>query len=205
MDAIGIILLAAGASTRLGQPKQQLVYQGQTLLQHALTAARESGSQPIVVVLSNQSKIINPLEDDTGLTMVQNPDWEEGMASSIRCGLAGILEIYPGLAGVILLVCDQPFVTGELLRRLVARKAETQKPIVACSYQNTLGTPVLFDKTFFPDLLALNGQQGAKKLVYQHPDKVAAVDFPLGYIDIDTPADYAALQQKDKFGSERNS
>ncbi len=204
MDAIGIILLAAGASTRLGQPKQQLLYQGQTLLQHALTAARESGNRPIVIVAGAQPEIL-PAGDDSGIIGVQNPDWEEGMGTSIRCGLAAILKIYPGLAGVMFLVCDQPFVTGELLRQLVARKVATQKNIIACSYQNTLGTPVLFDKTFFPDLLALHGQQGAKKLVYQHPEAIAAVDFPLGYIDIDTPADYAALQQKDEFGSQRNS
>ena len=91
------------------------------------------------------------------------------------------------------MVCDQPFVDEQLLNNIAQTKSESGKGIVASSYKDTLGTPVLFNKTYFPELLALQGQEGAKKLIFKHKEDVAAVPFPLGYFDIDTAEDYNSL------------
>lgn len=194
MAAFGLVLLAAGASVRLGSPKQDLLFQNQTLLQHAVQAARQSGCAPIIVVLGAQAALFRAQLNPAGIILTENPAWEEGMGASIRHGVAALLQAAPAVSGVILMLCDQPFVTGELLHELITVKEAGKKQIVACSYQNTLGTPVLFDKQFFPELLALRGAHGAKKLLYRYPEAVAAVPFELGSFDIDTASDYTAFQ-----------
>jgi molybdenum cofactor cytidylyltransferase len=193
MQDIGLILLAAGASTRLGKPKQELPYKGMTLLQHAAQAALDSDCVPVVVVLGAESTVALPEVTGKPLAKVYNPEWEEGMASSIRYGLTELLAKEPAVSGAVIMVCDQPYVDAPLLNSLCRTKLDTGKGIVACSYNYTLGTPVLFDKAFFQELLELIGHEGAKKLLYRHKDQVASIPFPLGAIDIDTAEEYAAL------------
>lgn len=187
-------MLAAGASVRLGSPKQNLDFQGQTLLQHAVQAALQSGCVPIVVVLGAKASELRPQLNFPEITIVENPEWEEGMGSSIRHGVATLLQAVPDLDSVVLMPCDQPFVSGKLLHQLVGEKEKNFKKIIACAYQDTIGTPVLFDKQYFPDLLNLEGAQGAKKLLFQYPEEVATISFELGGFDIDTPTDYQTLQ-----------
>ena len=129
------------------------------------------------------------------VTVVQNPDWEEGMSSSIRRCLQELLLIKPEMTDCIFMVCDQPFVDAEVLRKLVQAKQDGRSGIVASAYNETVGTPALFDKFYFPELLALQGQEGAKKLVLKHRQVVTSLAFPAGAVDIDTAADYAALLQ----------
>jgi molybdenum cofactor cytidylyltransferase len=116
------------------------------------------------------------------------------MASSIRCGLNTLLQIAPSSDAVILMVCDQPFVSSSLLNELIATQKNTGKPIVSCQYENTFGPPALFYKTIFPDLLILKGDAGARKIVVQRSNDTATVLFAQGNIDIDTEADYQALK-----------
>lgn len=189
----GVIILAAGSSSRLGQPKQNLVYKGSTLLAHALEAALDSVCRPVVVVLGANAGDIVPVIGDLPVAVVQNEAWQEGMASSIVCGLSELLLMEPAVSDVVIMVCDQPYVNAEVLNKLVQLKSESGKEIVACAYKDTLGTPVLFDQRFFDELLALRGQEGAKKLLFRHRELVAAHAFPSGAIDIDTSADYSNL------------
>ncbi|MDP4215953.1 MAG: nucleotidyltransferase family protein [Bacteroidota bacterium] len=189
----GIIILAAGSSSRLGKPKQLLTYLGKTLLRHVTDEALGAGIGPVLVVLGSDSARIKTTLPEATLAIV-NEQWEEGMASSIRIGLWGMLKAYPLLEGVILAVCDQPFVSGSLFRRLSYCHAMTGKPIIASAYARALGTPVLFDKKYFPHLLRLQGQQGAKRLIALYPEDVTSVPFELGEIDIDRPEDYLFLQ-----------
>ncbi|GAB3536469.1 hypothetical protein GCM10027443_26870 [Pontibacter brevis] len=189
----GLVLLAAGASKRLGKPKQELLYQGATLLQHATQAALDSACKPVVVVLgANTDKLSTGLPDETVVT-VHNPEWQEGMASSLRYGLSALVELAPEVSDVIFMVCDQPFVDATLLNRLIQVKKESGKGIVACAYGDTLGTPALFDKAYFKELMALEGKGGAKEFLFKYNHDTSAVPFPQGAIDIDTPADYDAL------------
>ena len=191
----GIVLLAAGASSRLGKPKQLLPYEGTTLLQHAVQQAVDATLKPIVIVVGANANILNIEIEESQANIVMNVTWEEGMASSIRTGLQKMLELEPTINSVIMMVCDQPFVTVQLLQDLMAKHIETGKPIIASNYKNNLGTPALFDATIFSELMQLKGDTGAKKILNNHPEWVAAIDFPMGEIDIDTEEDYKKLLQ----------
>ena len=189
----GIIILAAGNSSRLGEPKQLLQYQNKSLIRHVAEAAVSAIDSPVIIVTGSvQNQIADELQ---GLPVhfVQNNEWQEGMASSIRIGINELSKINSQTEGVILAVSDQPFVTSELFFHLIQKSETSENSIVACSYQNTLGTPVLFPKKYFDSLLALNGVEGAKKLLKRFENDVVNIPFPLGGVDIDTQEDYRKL------------
>ncbi len=194
-NSYGIILLAAGQSARLGKPKQLLNYKGKTLLAHSLQIAIETQLQPIVTVLGANLDTLKQSIEPTNTNIVINQEWSEGMASSIRCGIEELLKIAPSIAGVIIMVCDQPYVTAKLLTDLVEKHEDSSKPIIASRYNNNIGTPALFDKTIFALLLSLKGDSGAKKIMKSNPDWVETVNFPFGEIDIDTSLDYELLMK----------
>lgn len=190
-----IVILAAGGSSRLGRPKQLLPWHGRNLLQHAVQTALEITTQPVVVTGAHADQLVAAV-DANQVQVVYNPEWEQGIASSIRCGLQALLNRTPAPEQVIFMVCDQPFVTSELLLDLINEQQKSGKTIVASAYAGTLGIPALFEKTMFPQLLDLQGDHGAKKLMQQHPDQTAAVNFPQGNIDIDTVDEYEKLVGK---------
>jgi molybdenum cofactor cytidylyltransferase len=197
-----IVVLAAGRSVRLGTPKQILVYNGKTLLRHSVEAALGTGVQSVLVVLgASHLEMEKELEDVKGVLIVNNKDWREGMASSIRFGVERSMQLEPALDGLIIMVCDQPFVTTELLNELFHVQRETGLAAVASSYQGNPGVPALFHKTFFKNLLALKGDTGARKLLKDQASLVALVNFPKGETDIDTMSDYSALLELKEGGS----
>ena len=147
---IGAIILAAGASTRLGTPKQLLKYGGKTLLQRSVDAATASGAYPVVLVLGANADMIKKEIESKKVQIVVNAGWHEGMASSIRCGIKSILELNPMAEGVIMVLCDQPHVTSDLLNGLMMTYRQTGKLIVACHYRNAFGPPVFCHNTMFP-------------------------------------------------------
>jgi molybdenum cofactor cytidylyltransferase len=187
----GTLILAAGSSSRLGKPKQNLIFKNQTLLQRAVDTALGAGCGPIIVVLGANSEMVRPTIEDKSVHIIYSQNWNEGMASSIRLGIAELQIIYPKADSVILMLCDQPFVDTATLEQLVQSKSK--KGIAACAYSDTIGPPVLFDKFYFDDLLRLEGQEGAKKLLLKYPNDVAVVTFPLGSIDIDTAEDFEKI------------
>jgi len=189
----GVIILAAGASSRLGSPKQLLAYAGATLLQHSIEAAQSSDASSVLVVLGANADSIKTEINHTTAKVIVNPDWKEGMASSIRCGLQTLVEMHPQTEAVIFMVADQPFVTADLLNNLMELNRKEQHSIVASEYGATFGTPVLFTKRFFPELMELTGDVGAKSLVRKYLNEAAFVSFPKGEIDIDTVEDYEKL------------
>jgi len=194
MKKYGIIILAAGGSTRMGVIKQLLPFNGKTLIQHAVDTAQGVLPQPVVVVTGARNDIFEP---DNSVYMTHNAAWQEGIASSIRSGLNAILKIEPGLDAVLFLVCDQPHISSGLLKDLIDAHEVGGKAIVASAYADTVGIPALFHKSFFGTLQQLKGDEGAKRIILQNPESVAVVDFPRGDIDIDTAADYQALKGKD--------
>ena len=190
---VGIVLLAAGSSSRLGRPKQSLKYNNQTLLQHSLQIAIASNSTKHVVVLGAHAESIKEEIDYQNIHVALNSRWQEGMASSIFCGIKAISTIAPFIEGVIIMVCDQPYTSTILINRLLTTHQQTKKEIVACGYENIIGTPVFFHRSLFPELLQLAGDMGARNLIRQYADKVQVVPFPEGKIDIDTEEDYREL------------
>jgi molybdenum cofactor cytidylyltransferase len=190
------VLLAAGSSSRLGRPKQLLQYNGKSLLSNAVDVAAAASVQPLVVVIgANSDQVISEV-DTKNAFVVTNKNWAQGMASSIVCGLSVLLQKQPDADGAIFMMCDQPFVNTDLLKNLITTWQQTGKPIVASSYETGVGTPALFDKVFFAELLQLKGDTGARKIIRQHTNEVATVLFAEGNIDIDTEEDYGNLLKK---------
>lgn len=189
------IILAAGQSSRLGKPKQLLQYQGKSLLQQAIDAAKCAAVQSVIVVLGSGFDLMVNHIDCTGLDIIKNENWHTGIASSIGCGINALQKDGGLTDAAILMVCDQPFVSASLLDNLLAVQKTTGQPIVVSKYADTMGTPALFHQSFFPQLLELTGDSGARKIIHLNLDSVAAVPFPQGTIDMDTLGDYKALRK----------
>lgn len=184
MGSFGVVVLAAGSSSRLGRPKQLLRYQGVTLVGRAVQSAVASGADEVVVVLGAHADLVrSALEPST--TWVLNENWAEGMGSSIRCGIAALSD--PAEA-VVIMLCDQPLITGAHLRAL-ADLVLNGSPIAASSYAGVLGVPAAFSHDLFPRLMELEGDQGARDLIRNAPD-VAHVEFEGAEWDVDEEADY---------------
>ncbi len=190
--SLGIVLLAAGESARMGEPKQLLVYQGKTLLRHAVETALALPETPVVVVLGAHAEIIRSELDGLPVQIAENPEWRSGMGASLRAGLNGLLAACPQTAAALFLLCDQPYITPELLRRLEQAWRQGAN-LAACRYETRLGVPALFDAALFPELLALEGAEGARQVLARHAAEAFAFPFPEGAIDVDRPEDYAAL------------
>ncbi|HZT41860.1 MAG TPA: nucleotidyltransferase family protein [Chthonomonadaceae bacterium] len=195
MKNIAAIILAAGASERMGQPKQLLPYGGHSLLRHTVETALASCCRPVIVVLGAHAEAIKPEVEDAGVTVVINEAWKEGMSASIRAGLSAVQPRRQATDGALFLLCDQPLVTASLLDRLVTAFRVTGQPIAACDYDGVPGVPALFARSLFPELEALHGAEGAKQVLRRHRSRIACLPFPEGRFDIDTPQDFQALQQ----------
>jgi molybdenum cofactor cytidylyltransferase len=193
MEGIGAIVLAAGGSVRFGPPKQLLEFCGQSLLRRVFDAAITAGCSPIVVVIGGEGERITAELRETSALVIENDDWRNGIGTSIRAGVQKVIAVQSDLDAVVLLVCDQPFVDAKAITRLIARRDETKKPIVASRYSQTLGVPALFERTYFNELLALDDKVGAKNVILSHIENVAEYPFPDGAIDIDTSGDYERL------------
>ena len=175
MTSTAAIILAAGASTRLGTPKQLALLAGETLLARAIRIAAEAGCTPIFVVLGANAEMIQAQCSLHPGRVVLNNQWPEGMASSIRVGVQALPE---QVTGAILMTCDQPTVSPQHLRQLAERNPDQT---TASSYANRRGVPAYFPSSLFPQLLALTGDLGARALL------ASALDLPGGDLDIDTP------------------
>jgi molybdenum cofactor cytidylyltransferase len=194
MRNLGAIILAAGGSSRFGQAKQLLSFQGESLVRRAVRSAIEAGCACVNVVVGDARDRIETELRETPAVIVKNPEWQRGLGTSIRCGLRHLLGSQPELDAVVLLACDQPFVDANVIRSLIAQQEASRKPIVACSYANTLGIPALFDRACFESLLALPDDSGAKALIESRSADVAQIEFERGALDIDTPADFERIR-----------
>ncbi|WP_426484804.1 nucleotidyltransferase family protein [Flavobacterium sp. 2] len=192
----GIVILAAGNSSRLGQPKQLLGYKDSTLLKNTIAEASLVPNAKIIVVTGANNQLIEEELDPSKIKISFNPNWESGMASSIVNGLQKLLILYPDYENCIFAVCDQPYVSSLIFENLIQEHNKTGKGIVASAYSETLGTPVLFHKNYFAELLELKGQEGAKKIISKFSDEVVSILFEKGNIDIDTEDDYNKLMSE---------
>ncbi|HEX9927422.1 MAG TPA: nucleotidyltransferase family protein [Pyrinomonadaceae bacterium] len=194
MQKIGIIILAAGASTRMnGKPKQLLEFEGKTLLRRAAETALSSGLRPVAVVLGANAEKLQTEIKDLPVHPAINENWASGMGGSIKTGLSVLLAENMDTEAAILMLCDQPFVTAETLNRLVETFQKTKKPIAACQYAETLGVPALFTREMFAELSDLQGDAGAKAVIRKHAAEVAKTPAPEAAFDVDTQADFQNL------------
>lgn len=187
---VGAIVLAAGGSARFGQPKQLLEFRGRLLVRRIAEAVLTAGCSPAVAVVGRDGEAVAAALQSLAVELLLNENWKDGVGSSIRVGVAALSDC----DAIVIAACDQPHVDAELIRRLIQTQEETHRPIVASAYSGTCGVPALFTRRYRDKLLALPNEHGAKAIINRHSDEVVTVDFPGGAIDIDTPADYRALQ-----------
>lgn len=189
MMRIGAVILAAGGSSRLGQPKQLLVLDGEPLLRRIARSAVETGASPVVVVLG---AVLDPCRnalEGLDVRMVENPRWQDGMGTSVAAGVAALGNV----DAAMLLVCDQPGITLAALRRLIA--AFTGPHVIAARYAGTVGTPAIFPSTHFSALCELSGDTGARRLLRQNGGDVIVLDLPEAELDVDTEGDWAKIRR----------
>jgi molybdenum cofactor cytidylyltransferase len=196
---VGIIILAAGASTRMGEAKQLLRYEGKSLLRLAVEAALGTQCRPVVVVLGAQAETLCAEISDMEAHAVVNHSWREGMSSSLRCGIATLDELTSGQAeAAVITLCDQPLVTAGVIERLVETYRAGGTLLVASEYEIhdelTRGVPALFSRALFTELLSLRGDAGAKRVIAQHAGESTVVAVPEAAFDVDTLQDYQTLQ-----------
>jgi len=188
------LILAAGASVRLGRPKQLLPYGDGVILDAVLTTARACGFAQIVLALGGSADAVRGSVDTTGCDVAVNPDYDSGCSSSIATALPAL---HPRTDVIVLLLGDQPGMRADNVRRLIDGRGES--PIAVCRYDDGVGHPFAFDRSVLPDLAALHGDKGVWRLLEQRATDVAEVRVPGAVpLDVDTEADYSrALAELD--------
>lgn len=185
---IGGLLLAAGGSRRMGEPKQLLEFQGKTLLRRAAESLVEAGFKPVVVILGAEVERSKAEVENLTVSFAVNDEWKGGMSSSIRVGLENLILLEPDIDAVMITLCDQPFVTAEKLDLFIEEFKRNKVAIIAAKYNEAFGVPALFSRAMFGELAKLEGDKGARDLIRQ-TDSIISIDLPEAAFDIDTRAD----------------
>ncbi|MFZ0535108.1 MAG: selenium cofactor biosynthesis protein YqeC [Anaerolineales bacterium] len=187
IEPIGGVILAAGGSSRLGEPKQLLLWKGQPLIRHVAIAALKAGLTPVVVVVGSSAEEVQSSINDLPLRIVINSEWDTGLSSSIKRGIAPLPK---EIGGAVFLQADQPQIPPLLIKSLVEAHQTTLSPIVAPQIDGQRGNPVLFDSSTFSKLLSLEGDLGGRDLFGRLPVHWVTWHDPNLLLDIDTPKDY---------------
>jgi molybdenum cofactor cytidylyltransferase len=188
---ISAILLAAGESRRMGRPKQLLTWQGKTLLQHVLESLISSDADEIILVLGHEADLIRESLPELPIKIVINPDYQQGMASSLRRGL---LAMDPGSEAFLVLLADQPGIGPGIINTLIRtfRQADPRRGIVRPVYRGRQGHPVIIGTQYLQEALQQQGDVGARRILLNHPGDILEIDVEEDAVlkDIDTPEEY---------------
>lgn len=191
---IGVIILAAGSSSRLGYPKQLVKFKGVPLLQNSIDVADLLEFDTKILVLGAKEDEIRKKINSRNFEVVINEDWEEGMSVSIKKGISEALKREEELEHILILLSDQPLVTKEKIEELIEVQLKSKQQGTFSEYAGELGVPAIFSREIFSDLKKLKGDQGAKKLIYDKDFQFGTVKFENGNFDVDTPADVELLK-----------
>jgi len=196
MDEIPILLLAAGSSSRMGQPKQLLPWGNQTLIEHQIQILLQTGN-PVNVVLGSNSNLIIPVIEKYPVTIFINNSWDTGMGSSISLGIDQIIQKFPNANGVLITLLDQPLITTSYFEKMLgAFQPGSQQILISHSASGWTGVPVLFDQCYFKELTELGNDEGAKKIVKRHEENAILLDGGEIMEDMDTMESYLQLISK---------
>jgi molybdenum cofactor cytidylyltransferase len=189
---VAAIVLAAGMSRRMGTPKQLLRLGGKSLLEHTLSSVRGSGVDEIVLVLGASADEVRRQLATDGLRVVVNPDFQQGMGTSLRTGLAAVSA---SMRGALIVLADQPFVRSSTLDQMIAYREKHTPQILIPLYRGFRGNPVLLDRSVFPELMNLTGDIGCRAIFGSHTESIhkLAVDDPGILLDIDSAEDWERL------------
>jgi len=185
--------MAAGSSSRLGQPKQLLTFRDSLLLIHMIRECLESKLGDVYVVLGAYAKLIQPFLTDTPVKVLYNAQWPRGLSNSIAYGIKNMQK--EQVDGVIIVLADQPYFSKELLLEIAQKKEEKNAPIIISQYERGAGPPSYFEASLFPELEQLDGDDGAKAVVSKYHDQVATIEFEKGHLDIDEVKDLEILRK----------
>ncbi len=194
---IGIVILAAGGSRRMGQPKQLLPFRERTLLRHAVESAVASMCRPILVVTGAHAELVSLELQSLPVLIAYNSEWASGIGSSLRLAIQTLGAI-DAIDGVVVALSDQPLVTADAVNRIVEAHYQTGKDIVASEYADTHGVPLFIGKRFFDEISALAGTEGAKCVIDRHLEEMTTVPLVEAAFDIDTPNDYERLTSSNR-------
>lgn len=196
MTEIPVLHLAAGSSTRMGQPKQLLPWGNTTLIEHQIRTLIKTGN-PVNVILGFSANLIIPLIENYTVNIFNNNEWERGMGSSISFGILQIIRKYPKADGVLICLLDQPLVPTSYFKKMLEMfQPGFRQILVSKSDAGWKGVPVLFDKCYFKGLSKLRIDEGAKKIIQQHEEKVIIIEGGEIMEDIDSPQSYEHLWNK---------
>jgi molybdenum cofactor cytidylyltransferase len=188
---IAILIPAAGASRRLGSPKQLLKWGDSTLISHAIETAEELDQKEIVVVLGAHYDKIKSEIDNKSVQILKNEDWKNGLGSSIAVGLNYLYKSCNLYDAVLVLLTDQPLILPLYLKMMIEKFRVDESQIIATEYGNgKYGVPALFDKYYFEKLRKLTDDRGAQELIKQSAKFVTSTDINPLIADIDTEEDY---------------
>jgi molybdenum cofactor cytidylyltransferase len=193
---LAAVILAAGGSSRMGQPKQLLKFRGTSLLRRAIDTALAAGAEQVIVVLGAAADRLVPEVEATSATIVINDQWMEGVSTSLRGGLAAVGS---DAKGVFIYPADMPLVTPEALRELARRQQISGRPAAMTEAGGVRGVPVFITRSLFPTLMIQEGDTGGAQYLRAHPEAVEAVHFddPDIVRDVDRPEDYSRLLELD--------
>lgn len=196
MDEIPILLLAAGSSSRMGQPKQLLPWGDQSLIEHQIQTLLKT-CNPVNIVIGSNSDLIIPVIEKFPVNIFINTEWESGMGSSISLGINQIIQEFPDANGVLITLLDQPLITTFYIEKMLGvYQPGSQQILVSHSASGWTGVPVLFDKCYFKELSELKNEEGAKKIVQRHEENAILLDGGEIMEDMDTPLAYQQLLGK---------
>lgn len=186
---IGVIILAAGASSRMGRPKPLLPIDGAPLVVRAARAALDANVGPVVCVLGNAAGPIEAALGSLPLFLTTNPRWAEGIGTSIQAGIRAVEQAGPAPDGALIALCDQPGLTTGVITRL-QRAFRGADHLVAAAYGGTVGAPAVFGRAYFQELLVLPPDAGAQRVLRAHAQELTTVELPELAVDLDTPEEY---------------
>lgn len=193
---IPIIILAAGASNRMGEPKQLLKWGNSTLINHAINVVRKAEVRDIIVVLGANFELIHKTIETSQVTILNNNYWKMGLGKSIAVAVEHLQNSKQNIDGILIALGDQPFMTSDFFKSIISKFQPHKNQIIATSYNNgTVGVPVLFDKAYFNELLLLNDDKGAKRILKTHQANVQILKPPTDNMDLDTKEDYINFYQ----------
>ena len=191
MKVYGLIL-AAGGSSRLGRPKQLVNDHGKSLLERAIDNSLKTDLQQVYVVLGANFEQVEASVKHLPVSIIRNERWQEGIGSSISCGLRKI-QAEGNFDALLIMLCDQLHITVHHLQSLINAYLHKKAPIIATTYGGQAGVPALFDQQYFPHLQNLSGDTGAKQILHQHAKNLHPISFEQAIIDVDTPEDLEKL------------